>query len=47
MLSSIKNKKVVGTASIDRYKGDKTGKKYIVLTVFVKIKIIDKEQEKN
>lgn len=38
MLSSIKNEKVVGTASIDRYKGDKTGKKYIVLTVFVKIK---------
>ena len=37
-LVALKNEKVVGTASIDRYKGDKTGKKYIVLTVFVKIK---------
>ena len=37
-LVALKNEEVVGTAGIDRYKGDKTGKKYIVLTVFVKIK---------
>lgn len=37
-LVALKDNEVVGTASIDRYKGDKTGKKYIILTVFVKIK---------
>lgn len=31
------NKIVVGTASIDKYRGDKTGTKYILLTVFVKM----------
>ena len=35
---AIKDNEVVGTASIDKYKGDETGKKYIILTVFVKIK---------
>ena len=30
------DEKVVGTASIDRFRGDETGKKYIILTVFVK-----------
>lgn len=37
-LVALKNNEVVGTASIDRYKGDKTGKKFIILTVFVKMK---------
>jgi len=37
-LVALKDNEVVGTASIDKYKGDKTGKKYILLTVFVKIK---------
>ena len=37
-LVALKDNEVVGTASIDQYKGDKTGKKYIILTVFVKIK---------
>ena len=37
-LVALKNNEVVGTASIDKYKGDETGKKYIILTVFVKIK---------
>ena len=36
-LVALKDNEVVGTASIDRYRGDKTGKKYIVLTVFVKM----------
>ncbi len=36
-LVALKDDKVVGTASIDRYRGDTTGKKYILLTVFVKI----------
>ena len=36
-LVALKNNKVVGTASIDRFRGDETGKKYIILTVFVKI----------
>ena len=36
-LVALKDNEVVGTASIDKYKGDKTGKKYIILTVFVKI----------
>ena len=36
-LIALKDNEVVGTASIDKYKGDETGKKYIVLTVFVKI----------
>lgn len=30
------NETVVGTASIDRFRGDETGIKYIILTVFVK-----------
>lgn len=34
---ALEDNKVVGTASIDKYRGDKAGKKYIVLTVFVKI----------
>lgn len=35
-LVALKDNEVVGTASIDQYKGgDKTGKKYIILTVFV------------
>lgn len=33
---AIENGVVVGTVSIDRFRGDKTGKKYIILTVFVK-----------
>ena len=37
-LVALKNNEVVGTASIDKYKGDETWKKYIILTVFVKIK---------
>lgn len=37
-LVALKDNEVVGTASIDRYRGDTTGKKYIILTVFVKIK---------
>ena len=37
-LVALKDNEVVGTASIDKYKGDETGKKYIILTVFVKIK---------
>ena len=36
-LVALKDNEVVGTASIDRYRGDETGKKYIVLTVFVKM----------
>lgn len=36
-LVALRDNEVVGTASIDRYKGDRTGKKYIILTVFVKI----------
>ena len=35
---ALKDNEVVGTASIDKYKGDETGKKYIILTVFVKTK---------
>lgn len=31
------NKTVVGTASIDKYRGDENGTKYILLTVFVKM----------
>ena len=37
-LVALKDNEVVGTASIDRYRGDTTGEKYILLTVFVKIK---------
>ncbi len=37
-LVALKDNEVVGTASIDKYKGDETGKKYIILTVFVKTK---------
>lgn len=36
-LVALKDNEVVGTASINRYKGDITGEKYILLTVFVKI----------
>lgn len=36
-LIAIENGKIVGTASIDRFHGDETGTKYIILTVFVKI----------
>lgn len=36
-LVAIDDSEVVGTASIDRFKGDKTGKKFIVLTVFTRI----------
>ena len=36
-LVALKDNEVVGTASIDKYKGDETNKKYIILTVFVKI----------
>ena len=32
---ALNNGIVVGTASIDKFKGDETGKKYIILTVFV------------
>lgn len=34
---AIYNNKVVGTASIDKFRGDTTGRKYIILTVFIKI----------
>jgi len=34
---ALKDNEVVGTASIDKYRGDETGKKYIILTVFVKM----------
>lgn len=37
-LVALIDNEVVGTASIDKYKGDNTGTKYIILTVFVKIK---------
>lgn len=33
---AIDNEIVVGTASIDRFRGDNTGTKYIILTVFVR-----------
>ncbi len=36
-LVALEDNEVVGTASIDKYRGDETGKKYIILTVFVKI----------
>ena len=36
-LVALKNNEVIGTASLDRYNGDTTGKKYILLTVFVKM----------
>ena len=36
-LVALRDNEIVGTASIDQYRGDKTGKKYIILTVFVKI----------
>ena len=36
-LVAIDDSEVVGTASIDRFKGDKTGKKFIILTVFTRI----------
>ncbi len=36
-LVALENNKVVGTASIDKYRGDETGTKFILLTVFVKI----------
>ena len=34
---ALKEGKVIGTASISKFKGDETGTKYIILTVFVKI----------
>ena len=34
---AIEENKVVGTISIDRLRGDETGKKYIILTLFVKL----------
>ena len=34
---AIEDNKVVGTISIDRLRGDETGKKYIILTLFVKL----------
>ena len=34
---AIKDNEIMGTASIDKFRGDNTGKKYIVLTVFVKL----------
>ncbi len=36
-LVALKDNEVVGTASIDKYWGDETGEKYIILTLFVKI----------
>ena len=36
-LVALKDNEVVGTASIDKYRGDETGKKYVILTVFVKM----------
>ncbi len=36
-LVALKNGKVVGTASIDKYNGDTTNTKYIILSVFVKL----------
>jgi len=33
---ALDNERVVGTASIDRFRGDETGTKYIILTVFVR-----------
>lgn len=36
-LVALKDNEIVGTASIDKYRGDETGKKYIILTVFVKM----------
>lgn len=51
---AIQDNKVIGTASIDRFHGDESGEKYIILTVFVKIenhhqgigKMLIKEVEK-
>ena len=37
-LVALKDNEVVGTASINKYKDDTTGEKYILLTVFVKIR---------
>ena len=34
---AIEDNKVLGTASINKFRGDTTGNKYIILTVFVKI----------
>ena len=34
---AIENNKVIGTASISKFRGDETGGKYIILTVFVKM----------
>ena len=34
---ALEKDKVVGTASITNFRGDETGRKYIILTVFVKI----------
>ena len=34
---AVENNKVVGTASISKFRGDETGGKYIILTVFVKM----------
>lgn len=36
-LVAIEDDKVIGTASIDKFRGDQSGTKYIILTVFVKI----------
>lgn len=51
---AVDNDEVIGTASIDKYRGDTTGTKYIILTVFVKMenhkqgigKLLIKEIEK-
>lgn len=37
-LVALKDNEVVGTASIDKYRGDETGEKYVILTVFVKMR---------
>lgn len=34
---AIENNKVLGTASISKFRGDESGTKYIILTVFVKM----------
>lgn len=34
---AIEDNQVIGTAGLDRFKGDETGTKYIVLTVFIKM----------
>jgi N-acetylglutamate synthase-like GNAT family acetyltransferase len=34
---ALEGNNIIGTASIDKFRGDDTGKKYIILTVFVKM----------